>query len=406
MQPSSPIVTQERIAHFDVLRGFALYGVLLANTADYYCGLAFLPRTKLNELLGWADHIAGFFINFLVSGKAMTLLTFLFGLGFAIQLERAEAKQESVLPMYIRRLFTLMAIGLCHVALLWWGDILWSYALVAFALILFRKASLHGLFYWAIALIFVPQLIGSIPWVAEHLSKILPAPLDHPTFRANLLQVLEKGSFVERARMQFLQAFYHVSRFASWYFLWLLGHFLLGFWAGRSHWLHQPSEHARFFKRLLAWGMGIGLLCSSIWPILRLVLTPGQRPSTTLQWLLILPSQLGTPAMAAAYLAAIVLLMQRSGWRKFLRIFEPVGRMPLTTYITQSLVGTFIFYGWGLGLIGQVGIALCIPLTLGIFGIQIIFSHYWLKRFRFGPLEWIWRSLSYGRIQEMRATTL
>jgi len=110
--------------------------------------------------------------------------------------------------------------------------------------------------------------------------------------------------------------------------------------------------------------------------------------------------------MVALYVSAVALLMSRPAWNRRLSVLAPVGRMALTTYLSQSAISTFLFYGWGLGLIGRVGPALCIPLTLSIFSAQILFSRWWLQRFRFGPVEWLWRSLAYGKPQPMKRAEL
>jgi uncharacterized protein len=113
--------------------------------------------------------------------------------------------------------------------------------------------------------------------------------------------------------------------------------------------------------------------------------------------------ELGLLGLAGAYIAIVVLLMQRARWRRLLILLAPAGRMPLTTYISQSVISTFIYYGWGLGLAGKLHTAASVGLALVIFTVQVCLCHLWLRWFRFGPLEWVWRALIYGQRPPMRA---
>jgi uncharacterized protein len=406
MEAPAPVASSERIAVLDVLRGFALYGVLLANTVVWFNGLAFLPREATAAREDSIDAAAGFLLGIFVHGKAMALLTFLFGVGFSMQLERAEARGHSVVPLHLRRMAAMGGIGLCHVALLWLGDILWGYALAGVALVLFRKAKPRTLFAWAVALSLLPHFVASIPPVADRLSKVLPGPADPRLFNDDLVAAIRGHDRVLLAWMQAREAYYHLSRSFHWYFFWLLGHFLLGYFMGKTRRLSDAPAHLPFFRKLFGWGIGLGLMGGAISAARHLLRDHGIELSPLVKTAILLPTEIGVLAMAAAYLSAIVLLMQRPAWRRRLMILAPVGQMPLTTYLTQSLASTFVFYGWGLGLLGKVGTARCIPLTLAIFAVQVLISHQWLRRYRFGPMEWVWRSLTYGRLPPMRRAEL
>lgn len=401
MNTPAPVAERERVVLLDVLRGFALYGVLLANTVDWYSGMSFMSQGEREALFTKADKVAGFFVHTLVAGKAMTLLTFLFGVGFAIQMERASAAQRSGLSLYFRRLLALFTLGVCHVGLLWSGDILWGYAIGGCALVLFRRMSLRATLITSAALMVIPQLVASMPPVADRLHAVLPGPSDHEAFRAQVLVALRGHNFVERARLQALDAIYFAASIAPWYFPWLVGRFALGYCAGKSRVLHDASAHLPFFRRLLGWGLGLGFVGAAFSAVRHGLRAYEIKPSPWGAFGMMAPADVCILGAAGAYLAAIVLLMERPAWRRRLMVLAPVGRMPLTTYLGQSLICTFIFFGWGLGLIGRVGTALCVPLTLAIFAGQVAFAHVWLRRFRFGPMEWVWRSLTYARLQPM-----
>ena len=397
-----PVLPAERVVLLDVLRGFALYGVLLANTIPWYSGRALLPRAEAAIPPGSPDDIALFLVSLFVDGKSLTLFSFLFGLGFAVQLLRAEDRGQSVVPVYLRRLGILFLIGLCHITFLWWGDIVASYAVTGCVLLLFRRRADRTLLLWAAALIFVPHFVVKVPAVSALLDRLIPNSRHDQAFKAQVLAALAGDDRVHMAWMQVRHFLRFLLPIALWFYPWTLGRFLLGYLVGRRRLLQDAADHLPFFRKLLAWGLGLGLAGSLAAAIEELVRRRGVRLSTAVELAMMVPREIGALALAAAYLSALTLLMQRPAWRHRLLILAPVGRMALTNYLSQSLICTFLFYGWGLGLIGRVGPALCVPLTLAIFAAQILASRFWLRRFRFGPMEWLWRSLTYGRAQPMR----
>jgi uncharacterized protein len=397
-----PTAAAERIVVLDVLRGFALYGVLIANAVPWFSGRAFMPRAELVAQLDSIDRVFLFLLNVFVDGKAMTLLTFLFGLGFSMQLQRAEASGRSVLPVHFRRLAALGLIGAAHVLLIWWGDILFGYAIAGVGLVFFRRVRGWKLLAWAFGLALVPQIVASIPAVSRAMAPLAPEPADNTAFNAQVFAAITGNDLRVLTVMHVKQAYYHLGR--SWvpYFPWLLGRFLLGYWVGTTRLIHDAEERLPFFRKLLAWGLGLGLAGSLVMAVRRMINRNGVVLSENASFWLSIPAELGTLLLAGAYLAAVVLLMRRPAWRRALMAFAPVGQMALTNYLLQSVLCTFIFYGWGLGLAGKVHAAHLLPITLVVFTIQALISRAWLARFRFGPAEWLWRSMTYGRIQPLR----
>ena len=396
-----PVAALDRLALLDVLRGFALYGVLLANTL-WFSGRAFMPREELAATKTRIDEVAAFMIRIFVDGKAMTLFSVLFGLGFAIQLERARARGQDGLPVYLRRLGILLAIGFCHVVLIWWGDILWNYALTGFVMVLFRRRSQRALLIWAALFAVVPPMIGMIPAVAAFLERVIPHPPDRAAFRAQVLDALRGHDRVRLTEMQVRQTLHHASGMPLSFISWTLSRFLVGYALGRSRLLHDVAARRPLFRKLLVGGLIVGLACGVAGYLRQRFLRNAGTLPLGVKMALIVPDELAYVSMVAAYVAALALMMQRPAWARRLLILAPVGQMALTNYLSQSLICTFLFYGWGLGLIGRVGVALCVPLTLAIFTVQILVSRAWLRRFRFGPVEWVWRSLTYGKRQPMR----
>ncbi|MDC3988756.1 DUF418 domain-containing protein [Polyangium jinanense] len=398
----APATAVERVETLDVLRGFALYGVLLANTVPWFSALAFMPREVVLAQSSTADRVFLFLLGLFVDGKAMALLTMLFGLGFAVQLQRAEALGRSVVPLHVRRLAAMALIGVSHVLLLWWGDILWGYAVAGFGLLLFRRVRGWKLIAWGLFLTLVPPFVFWIPPVFNALRAYSPAPPDFAAFRAEVFAAITGSDRRLLTVMQVKQAIYHVGFIWVWYFVWLVGRYLLGAWAGTTRIFQEAEARLPFFRKLLGWGLGLGLLGSAIQPVRMQLMRRGIVIPEWVGLAIIIPHELGVMLLAAGYAAAVVLLMQRPWFRRALLILAPVGRMPLSTYLGQSLASTFVFYGWGLGLAGRVHAWWTLPITLGIFTLQVIFAHAWLSRYRFGPMEWIWRSMAYGRVQPLR----
>jgi uncharacterized protein len=357
--------------------------------------------------------IAGHAVRFFVSGKFFTIFSFLFGLGFSVQLMRAEERGASVTGVYARRLAIMILIGLTHMALLWYGDILHVYAILGFLLLAFRRRSDRTLLWmgFLFALV-VPPLIGIgqnfLPrlWTSPEAMAAAEAAqkAENVAFRARILSVFSSGSYFDMVRVNpvvYWNTF--IGRQMLAFDLGLIGRFLLGFYAGRSRLFHDAPQHRTLWRRVLGWGLLAGVLGNGISGALGFLSFTGRisQGSKVPQIAGPIANEIGLVGLAGCYMAAIVLLFQRDRWRRILSLLAPVGQMALSNYLSQSLLGTLVFYGFGLGLLGVERPA-CIVIVFGLFTLQIIWSHLWLARFRFGPVEWVWRSLTYGKAQPMR----
>lgn len=400
MTALGPVAPSERVAVLDVLRGGALFGVLAANVDGMFSGgwYGAAPVTCA------ADVAAQWFVRIFVAAKAITLLSCLFGLGFAVQLARAEERGEDVRGLYARRLAILLAIGLVHLTLLWWGDVTWSYALVGFALLAFRRCRPRALLAWGLTLALVPQLVMTLPGVAPALRSVLADPDDPAAFRAQFLAAIQGTDYGAIVAVHLRQISYHLSMIAGWYPAWVLGRFLLGYYAGaRRLFDGDGAAHLPLFRRLLAWGGPLAVAATAAAWLLYGGPLAGYELLLPGRLAMLAVGEVSVLALTAAYVGLAVLLVQRPAWRRALLVLAPVGRMPLTVYLSQSVAATFVFYGWGLGLGGEVGPAACLGISAAIFALQLAACHLWLRRYRFGPVEWLWRSLAYGRRQPMRA---
>jgi uncharacterized protein len=409
--PVAPVQQAERIQIVDILRGFALFGILLVNMTIFSRPFQVI-LFPVEASMPWFDYAAEWLIHFFGEGKFYALFSMLFGLGLTLQMERIEARGGRFVPLYLRRLLVLLGIGLVHAFLIWMGDILIVYALLGFLLILFRKAKPRTLLIWAVILISIPLLFNaavtglielgrSVPEGAEQIDLAFAeaaAGFAADLERAN--RVYSSGSFLEITEQRISD---YTSMGLSAFFVMgfnVLGMFLIGVYFGKREIFKNLEANRGFFRKLLFWGLLIGLTGNAIYatlimPLPRIELSGPLLLATTAQ-------VIGAPFLTLAYISTFCLLALSPAWGERLKILAPVGQMALSNYLTQSIVCTLIFYAYGLGFFGQVGAAAGIGLTIVIYLIQIPISHWWMKRFKYGPAEWLWRSLTYMKFQPIR----
>ncbi len=398
MSELRPVAPRERVAVLDVLRGFALFGVLIVNIEGAFSTGWFRPAPGT----GLLDVAANWFVRLFVAAKAMSLLTFLFGLGFAVQLARAEERGEDVRRMYVRRLLVLLGFGLFHLTL-WWGDVTSHYALIGFALLAFRRCRPRTLLVWAAVLVLVPQLVMAVPGVTAAVRTALGQAASEDAVREAVVAGIRGGDYAAAVSANFVQLANYLALVAGWYPAWVLGRFLLGYYAGsRRLFDGDGAAHLPLFRRLLAWSAPIAVASSAVVSVIRSGLFAGHELLPSGQVAQAAVAEVAILAVTASYVALAVLLLQRPRWRRVLLIVAPVGQMPLTVYLSQTVIALTLFYGWGLGLSGKVGPAACLGISTAIFAVQIAACRLWLRRHRFGPAEWLWRTLAYGRRQPMR----
>ncbi len=394
----APADGAERLTLVDALRGFALAGVLLINLGAFtlYDFLDEAVRAALPTATPdrWLQALA----LLLVDSKALSLFSLLFGLGFAIQLERAAARAGEAGGRYVRRLLILFAFGLVHGELVWWGDILRFYALFGLGLLLFRRASPRVL--WVTGLmvaVVLPALVA--PWRSGLVAGL---PDERVLFAANLAG-FSSESVVDAFAQNRIYDRYALLTFWSLPFF-VFGRFLIGFWIGRVGLLHDPSAHRPLLRRLLVGGLAIGLAGGAVGVARDLFGLVAAFPFLGRGLGLValqLVTRAGVLALALAYLAAFALLFLRPAWRARLGILAPVGRMALSNYLAQTAICLPLFYGFGAGIGPAWGWPGRIAFCVGLFGAQTVCSRWWLERYRFGPVEWLWRTLTYGRAQPM-----
>jgi uncharacterized protein len=382
----------ERITVIDCLRGAALLGILIANMRGFNAPL----RAYFQPSLMWTwmpDRIAQAVVDWLISGKFITIFAALFGIGFAIQMDRAAARGLGVL-FYSRRMAVLLAIGLVHAFALWWGDILVSYAICGFFLLLFRRRRQRTVLVWAHVMYwFILVLFGGLYVATLFGFQLSDGSAQRPDLQS-IVQVYSTGTFsqifVTRAR-EWLDANGFVIGLTR-----VLAIFLFGLYIWREGYLLRPSEHLDWWRRARRTGLVVGLTGNLVMVVLLWIFEPDPTKPTLLSLILLTLQSAAVPALSLGYVATIVLVFQDAAWRQRLMPFSYVGRMALTNYLLQSLVCTTIFYSYGLGLYGRVGPVADLFLALAIYGLQVPFSRWWLASHRYGPMEWVWRRLTYG----------
>lgn len=389
----TPVPTTERWPLLDALRGFALLGILFGNLM-WFTGYAVLPAADRAALgTAGADELAAQLVHFAVDGKFYALFALLFGAGFAVQSRRTQRSASGFRRFFARRSGVLLAFGVLHATLVWFGDILSVYALTGLCLLSFRGRSDRCLLSWSVALLLAPAAWGAL-WLWLPSGREGYGPVD-------ALPAFGGGGYSEvlRANWAFLKERWFLLLYEGRCFR-LLGLFLLGYWAARRGVFGRPAAHRRLLRAALWSGLAVGVPAN--WALGALFPDVPLRPQSAAGVLRGALQALGVPALSLAYAAAFALASASPRLRRLVRLFAPAGRMSLTHYVGQSIVGAALFYGIGFGLWGRVGAAWSGVLALAIFAAQALASSLWLRRFRFGPLEWLWRSLSYGRPLPMR----
>jgi uncharacterized protein len=395
--PASPTHEDQRLPLLDVLRGFALFGVLLVNlrSLSLYGLLPAAERAALPTAAvdAWLASLYGV----LVDGTAITLFSILFGIGFTLQMRDAE-RLPGRRARFIRRMAVLLLIGLAH-GLLWWGDILRYYAVLGLLLLPLARCSP-----WLLAALggFIALLLPPLlqPW----LPGLLPAQISSAECAAQSLAAFSGADWHEVFEVNLERDLR--MRIAVWSLpAYVFGRLLIGAALGRSGLLLDVDAHARTWRRLLIASLLTALACVLLvreqMPLREFAASLGLHPRVAP--LLLGVARDSTPlAFALFYLSAITLLFRRPVWRRRLLWLAPVGRLALSNYLAQSLVGIALFYGIGLGLGPDLGLLGLSAVAVVLFALQQWLSRWWLARFAFGPAEWLWRSATYLRWQPLR----
>jgi len=390
-----PLGKGERVIELDVLRGFAIFGILLMNIEYFTTPLQdlFFEFSSYSGINNVVDVLTEIFIT----GKFVTLFSVLFGMGFAVMQIRSAKKGINFNALYLRRTGWLFVIGFVHTVFIWAGDILVSYALTGLLLLLFYRNTKTGrLWKHSLGLLLFLVLLTILGSVFSDGASSIDVSSD----QANLVyynfigETYASGTFSEitqRRALDTLELFviFPVS------VLYFLSLFLFGAWLIKSGIMQKPKQHLDLFRKITLWGLPLGLIAS----VYAVTGFQGFNQLTYEQWTVFqeLAYLLAPLILCSAYASAMILLVNKYG-KTVSDFFAPVGRMALTNYILQSLVFSFIFFGYGLGYWGQLSRTFIVGMAIIFYMLQIIFSQWWMSKLNYGPLEWVWRRLTYGKL--------
>lgn len=394
-----PLITRRRIEVLDVLRGFALLGILVMNIQSFsMIEAAYMNPTAYGDLSGvnfcvWAvSHV--FFDQ-----KFMTIFSLLFGAGILLMSEKNEASARSPAAMHYRRMFWLLVIGAAHAHLFWFGDILVTYAFAGSIAFLMRKLQAAWLVVIGLATIALPSLlfvgIGvTVPyWPADALKELQQDWAPGPAAVAQEIQTY-RGGWLEQLGHRVPTALLVQTALVVIYTGWRAGGLMLLGMALFKWSILSATKPVRFHATLASLGVlaglplilfGVHLAFESDWS--------GPGP-------LFFYSQFnywGSLGLSLSYVS-LICLAQRRGWFKRARsLLGSIGRMALTNYLLQTLICTTLFYGHGFGLFGHLERWQQALVVLGVWGAQILFTQAWMRFYAQGPFEYLWRSLTYWR---------
>jgi uncharacterized protein len=460
VQVAQPISASERIDALDYARGFALFGIILMNVEWFERPIAGLLNGIDGGYVGvhlWIDRA----IEWLIQGKFYPLFSLLFGMGFAVMLQRGEERSGAggFTAIYLRRLLALLAFGFIHGVLFYPGDILHAYAFAGFGLMLGygiafaigkarggRRLSSRWLLILPLLPLLILPVIGNLYFIAQQAFFAPPPPAvtagadakaddakaadakaaDAKAADAKAAKPAEKektmeerraerraqgqkayddarktyqtGSFVEVTQLRYSELMRQASLF-RYFGPGVLMFFVLGSWFVFSGVLRDIPGHLPLFRKLAGWGLGLGIPLAAIPGLIQ---SMGNENVPMVLWGVFgIANESSHLLMCVGYFALMVLVSQSLAWSQRFAWLSDVGRMALTNYILQSAVFSVLFSGYGLGLHGHLQRGWQVLLAVALFAAQVLFSRWWMARYRFGPLEWLWRALTYLRAPPM-----
>ena len=393
------VSTSNRVESIDALRGFALAGIVIVHMVEQYTASMIPDEWQAAKNAGLIDQIIDGSINVLFRGKFFALFSLLFGLSFFIQMDNAQKKGLRFEGRFLWRLVTLFIIGIFH-HMFYSGDILTIYAVIGLLIIPFFH--LKDRYILIVALIFLLGVARFVIYAMFGIEDLFPL-----TGRGNeeYWKILETGTLLQVFHINGIERMIAKASFQLGYFGrggLTFGLFLLGLWIGKSRIIETMESDRKRLKKYMIWslsGMGVFLVLTPA-----LFIIHGQQDNLD-SWI----AMLGLSSMDQfnnffTFVIAIgfLLLFYNPSWNKLLKSLAPFGRMALTNYFLQSVIGTFILFNWGLGYVGKVTNSTMLLIAFGVIIIQVLFSKWWLGRYKFGPLEWLWRSAIYLKWQPLK----
>ena len=399
-----PTAQSERILSLDVLRGFVVLGILVMNIQHFsMIGAAYFNPSAYGDLTG-LNYLVWLLSHLLADMKFMSIFSMLFGAGIVLMAERLEAKGRRPAAVHYRRTLILLLFGIAHAWLIWTGDILYSYAMCGLLVYLFRKKQPKTLIILGVVSIAVASAVSlmgqfTMPmWPEETLAGVAKfwAPLQEQVVAE--LEAYRGGwgaqnqhRFMMALQMQTGSFLFNISWRAGGLMLVGMGLYKLG--------VFSAALPARTYKKMILAGLifGLPLIIAGVWYheatdwALEVGFLGGMQFN---YW--------GSLLVALGWVGVVMLFCQGWSGSRLYRSLAATGQMALSNYLMQTLICTTLFYGHGLGLYGSVERTGQILIVFAVWAVQLLWSPWWMARFRFGPFEWLWRSLTYWRLQPIR----
>lgn len=411
-----PVSGHERVQFMDALRGFAVLGIFIANLAGFSFWSS--EARAAGPWFSSFDKPMSFLHHWFIEGKFYTIFSLLFGWGIALQLDRLKNKGTGKIALIRRRLAIMLFLGLAHIILLWPGDIVMFYALLGFVLLWMRHWSAKKLLTVGVLLVLSPIafyfLKMKLSWMNAPASAMMEASnymgkklIGQPVFfNEAFFNIIKGDNYLDLIKLNTVGLFqrygylFFVSRIPK-----VLGIFLIGYALGKNGAFSNVLRNKRLLRAILIAGFAVGLPAN----YMLAHYMQNEEAYFGLQWngwYQTIWYAIGVAPLGFAYAATLALTFNARVGRKVLSVLQPVGKMAFSNYIFQSLVGVFTFYGIGFGMMGKVG-----PVWYTVFGVliftgQILISKLWLRTFQYGPLEWLWRSATYGKRQAVKRSAV
>jgi len=388
--PTNP---QNRIQQIDILRGFALFGVLMVNVFGYNASFFDFSGFYQRFSEEVQQNIFSFIVNY-GADKFIGLFSLLFGMGFSIMYLKYQSDEKYFLKIYTRRLMALLVFGILHIVFFWAGDILFSYAILGFVLLLLRKQSSKLLLPLSIFIYFFPILYLV---VSIHLN-FLPDALSSTSQMKlpEVIKIYSTGSFADifKLRLHEYWSFRNIN--LIYYAPKVLSLFIFGFLFYKHQFIQKiNAKKARFFiLAILLLFVGI-LLNNYTMELVKLFTQSDSNPYFTSWYMGIF--EITNVFLILSYLLIILILSQAIYFQFLLTPLKYVGRMSLTNYISYSIVFTTVMYSYGFGKFGSFTPLELVIIAFIVFAVQLYICKIWLRYFSFGPMEWIWRRLTYKK---------
>ncbi|WP_107947331.1 DUF418 domain-containing protein [Lysinibacillus parviboronicapiens] len=377
-----PTMLQERIATLDILRGISLLGILLVNMYAFYLPMPYI------DLASWfttpSDMVWQQNLDIYVQSSFYPLFAMLFGYGLAMQWQKAQSREQNFYGTGLRRLVVLFMFGFVHAVLIWWGDILMTYAFCGVFLLLLLR--LHPIWLLSIGIIingfmhvFMLFIVGYINFNSQIDTYL------NITAVEKAITAYGAGNWLD-AFMQRLSDLSEQAGVGMWIasLFTILPYMLIGAAASKWRLVERAKELKWLWVALAVVGLVMGIFMKSI-PVL----------NTRTYLLEYIKVYMGGPILSVGYIGLIVLLCMIPLVPKMLSPFAKIGRMSLTMYILQSIIGTCLFYQFGFGWYGKVSVATGVLIAISIIVVQMVLAEVWLSKWKQGPLEAIWRKLTY-----------